>query len=350
MAGDIIGTLGLIILGSVGGIVGTILILGYIAFTHYELLEKWYSVFTRIFARFSKKAELETVKHDIQSRITGYQKFIKSEFEGLMPYPVEIVWTKEEAREAIIEGDIVLVKMKPHMQQATNFMKVVMDYVNTGLIPNARKYVDEDLMKACDHTITKGILNRERKYNVFQEFMEELKEEKQEIRDYCVIMDRLHEEGLFTRILLPELSYLGEKLFPRNPNDYVFEETKEFTSILDELSQKIIAESSEEVPLEYDGDNIRAKIILIKMATLEKDGISPYKKAVDHAVNSDISSIYIIAGGKTGEYAKLLLKEVLRRYSNFEKIAEKEYTRIREGRHLKSLYILLKRRQSIEGG
>jgi len=323
------------------GSFGTLLVLGYVAVTKPELLEKWYSIGTKIFASFSQKAELETVKHDIQSRVKGYQKIIQSEFEGALPYSLDIAWTTDETREAIIENDIVLVKMKPHTQQATNFLKVVTSYVGAGLIPQARKYVDEYVIRACEHTVAKNIFLREGKYNVFPEYMEELKKEKKDIYECCCTLDRVYEAGLFTKILLREFSHLGDRLALVPPNDYIFNETKDFTSNMGELAQKMILRSSEDIAPDFAGNYIRMNVILIKRETIERDGVAPYNRAIDFCVANDIYSIYIIAGGKMSVFAKLVAEEALKKYENIEKIVEKEMPNIYRGKPSKQIFIHL---------
>ena len=114
-------------------------------------------MFLKLGAYVNKKAEKMYMATNIQSSISEKRK--KLGLGGdVFEYGIKIDWTDEETAETDLKENKILVMMKPFRSQAKNFASVVSLYVPQAVLPKARNYVDQDLMKSIDYTLSKSLL------------------------------------------------------------------------------------------------------------------------------------------------------------------------------------------------
>lgn len=83
-----------------------------------------------------------------------------------------------------------------------------------------------------------GIHNNKR--NVISEFIKEYALDLNSIQDKCSQIEVIDDAGLFTRILIRELDFFGNKLIGRNPSDDYKNESDKFLSFCMKLQLEML--------------------------------------------------------------------------------------------------------------
>ena len=112
--------------------------------THPEKAEKWGSIFYRVFATVSHKAEQGYIALNIQGYTDDFSKRINREIDGLLPHGLKIEWVRGAiSPESFIKGGKVVIKLSYHTNEDENVINVVREYVSKNLITNARPHISE---------------------------------------------------------------------------------------------------------------------------------------------------------------------------------------------------------------
>jgi len=247
---------------------------------------------------------------DIQAGIDSYAKRMNNAVDGLMPFGAKIEWVKEVDREAFLQGNDIVIKMDYRHNQDKNFVNAIATFVPKALLPYARQYIYDKIMRAIDFTVIKRMIEVVNRVTAMDYFAEEILtptiEEDPKIVEFCSTMDDLGEAGLFARILLCELLILGRKLYPRISTTEITSETREFVKFLSTIATK---EKGEDVPLEFSGKFLNVTIVLI--ARKEKRELGdplPYIRAIQIARKAKPECIYVVAKGENIFLAQQVFK------------------------------------------
>lgn len=262
---------------------------------HLEKLEKGISIFYKIINYLFKVAKRKRIAYEIQTRINDPVLVINSEFSHLLPYSVKISWIKEMTPEAFLENNKVVVRLDYHPNQGRNLVVATLKYLATGLLPRARPYVDNVLMKGIDFTLAKRIFQSCREFDATTYFLNEIfsttAKEIPKVDEYCKKLETIAYDGLFTRVFLREIYNYGESLFPAVPTSEHHAEAVAFLNYLHGIAEK---KKNENVELDFSGQKMRLYIILFtKEATVDFYGIEPYLNRIDIGIANGIETIYL---------------------------------------------------------
>ena len=272
-----------------------------------------------------------------------FSKSLSKDAENLIPYGLKIEWVKETEKEAFLKDGQIIVRMQHHGNQDKNFVNAVMAYVPKAVIPQARTYLHETINKSIDFTMVKKILMTQREGNTLDYFKssvfipESTKDDY--LRYYCLKMEKLDEKGMFTQMLLQEFLNLARKLYPKYPNDDIFEETLNFADFLENIAEK---EPGEDVRLKFEGKYINVTVILVaKSEVIFYRGIEPYINRVNDAIKQNVENIYVSAWGSNVADAE----EVVKQFSKNENIhitKTKYKLPVYKGRRVPAICIILR--------
>ncbi len=300
----------------------------YLFVIHQEKGEKLVGWLAKFVAWTGKKAEKTTVAMSIQGKVNSFIGAVNTEVEGLLPYQLKIKWIPPDiTREAFIKGDRVVVMLLYHRNQDENLSRAMLLYMSKAVIPEARPHISSKLTKAIDFMMTKKALfsfieARSSLGHFIDSVLRPEIEKDSELKEFCTVIDKIDEVGLFTRVLLREFLELGRrKAGITETGDTVFE-TDKFTKFLDEIARK---ERGEDVPLIFSGHDIKAGIILIARAETEALGTAPFIKRVKNEIQQSINVIYLFS---RGYFNISLAKEVCQQCENIpelSKIHEEEF-------------------------
>lgn len=285
--------------------------------THPEVAEKWGAIFSRLFSRISRRAEMRSVALDIQGRIDSFSKSISSEVPGIMPYGIKIKWvTGEVTKESFFKDGEIILRMNYHTNQDENVVYAAMEYIARGMLSQSRPYVDERVMKSTDLICTKKLIEKERRTALqlyYSEILSPARKSDDELDMYVLIMQHLDEKGYFTRILLRELQRLGVTMEFSIPEENVKKETRRFVEFLDGKINK--KQPGVDVDPTFLGEKIRTSIVYVARG----DHIEPHLRWIEKCVNKGIDTIYVSAWGR---YNISLLRELEERLQSHPKLTK----------------------------
>jgi hypothetical protein len=135
----------------------TIIILLWFFLKNPEKVEKWASIILKVGAYVNKKAERMYMSTNIQAEISQKRKELGLGGD-VFEFGVKIDWIDEETAETDLKENKVVVMMKPFRSQARNLASVVTLYVPRAVLPKARNYVEQNLMKSIDYILSKSLL------------------------------------------------------------------------------------------------------------------------------------------------------------------------------------------------
>ena len=305
----------------------------------------WKSIIAGLFSWASSALEKSHVGNDIAGHIRDFSRTANQEVEGIMPFRLKIEWVKEMTPEGFIKNGECIVRMHHHRNQAKNFAVATMAYVAKSLVPRIRSHIDKEVSHSIDFTMTKKILVMRRKeesldYLISDEY-KPMTEKHPEIEKYCSVMEFLDDHGQFVRIFLNELLLLERELFSSFPRKKLEEESRAFLEFLD--TTLVSREAGEEVPLIFEGENIRVKILMIAKPEkiLSADWTNPYEKRVEEAIQKGIKNIYLLGRGMN----TFAVKKVASCFEKRDEVmisSSREYNLHYKGKRVKAICVLLK--------
>jgi hypothetical protein len=265
-----------------------------------EKVEKWSSIIARSLSFVSSRWENASVAKDIQADINDFARTTNAGMANpVLPYGVKISWVLTTSREAFVKEGKVVIKMQKHQNQARNFLYALMEWTYKGVIPESRHLMNEVVLKSIDFAFINKVLTEKNRQDSKELFLDEFYESEVSkgslLEKYCTAFNRLDKMGLFTGVVLPEYSLLGQRIGSSMPNDKIKAETIGFATMLERLSRKT---SGEDVSPDYKGENIKCSVVLI--ARPEKyleQGLSPYLNFINKCCEEGVCSLYVSAIG-----------------------------------------------------
>lgn len=274
-----------------------------------EKVEKWSSIFARLFASFSKRSERHTVSADIQSRISSYVK--NNNVNDILPYGLKFKWIEEKNASSYLEGEEVIIVMDYHNNNAKNFVTAIQEWTSKSLLPNVRNDVPSPIMKATELLMQEKIIYSQRS-DALEFFKKEVLPakimEEAKIKKFRERFDLLDQSGYFENIFLPELAFAGGRLHGmENHKKY-----SEFEFLLNLLEYVLTREPDDESkPLEYSGDVFKIWLILVaKGFRMRLGDTSPYLRRAKEAIDKKFDSIYVTGREQNMKFTQEVIDEI----------------------------------------
>ncbi len=262
-------------------------------------------------------------KKSIEAEIEGaINSFIK-DFNSQLQYPFfpdcEVEWITAENQKSLIKPGKVIIRVNFDDDHDINFFNTTLSYAQTALLHRTKPFIKEITRRAIDLVTTKGIIKKTRK-KVLQVFNEKFATENQETKELFFKLEETEIKGLFTRVFLQELHFLGETLGEKTPNIQIENEIEDFVDWFYKLATR---ETEERTDLVFGRTNIKVGVILVASEeTYSKYGLEPYLRRAYSYASDEFDSIYIIARGKAkGDLSKKIAEELESKYG-FEKLTK----------------------------
>ena len=135
-----------------------VLLILIVVFMNPDKLMIWKGMFFGFFSFFSTSADKKRTANTIRGKILEATKKLSKENEYILPYDLNIEWVEEESKEAFFEDNQIIIRMNRSSNPCKNFVTAVTTFVETGLMPKERRYVEEKVMQATDLQISRLIL------------------------------------------------------------------------------------------------------------------------------------------------------------------------------------------------
>jgi hypothetical protein len=282
----------------------TIIILLWFFLKNPEKVEKWASIILKVGAYVNKKAERMYMSTNIQAEISQKRKELGLGGD-VFEFGVKIDWIDEETAETDLKENKVVVMMKPFRSQARNLASVVTLYVPRAVLPKARNYVEQNLMKSIDYILSKSLL--ENNPTALQYYSSrEIEEMTGETKALLETITPIHNIGRLTRIIIPEFQGLSN-LFPMETNPEVQKETVQFVEAINkfETSKSSVEGSGLGV---FSGEHIKMAIVPVGRADkLLQRGIENHLEFIENMLSRGIAHFFIVSSSGSS-YPKQLVK------------------------------------------
>lgn len=272
------------------------------------------------------------ISKDIQYKLNSYRKTVNKECEGLIPYKTEIKFVNPNTiRSEVVKhrDNKIIIIMKNRKNQDENFIKAALLSTEKTLIPNARRYIDNVLMRSVDLQFVKNLIlsNKRILMNYFiDNCLGPETRESEELEKNIRVLQKLSDKGLFTRILLQELKDFGTSIYPELAKEAQLKESKEFFVMLKELANK---EHQVDINPNYIGNYIRASIVLIGRPEVvfkpEGVDVGPYINWIFYCEEKGIKTIYLLAWGNNVIATERICNQLDLMPDRFHKVSDLNY-------------------------
>lgn len=277
------------------GLVVFILIL---IFLYPEKADKWRAIIFRFCTWAGPSWRKRQLKAAIQSNINSFSRSTDKEVRGIMPYNMKLEYVKDLDRaELLAEKNLVIVRIRDRREDDKNLVHAMLTFCPSGLLSQARPYLDDSLSDAIDYTVTRKLLNKLKHYSalayLYKEVIEPEVQEDPNLNKICRIFDHLDEQGLFSRVILREFRDFGARIESRYPEAVHKEEARQFVDYMDVIATRM---PGEECDTQFQGNYISMGFVWVgKSKKIASAGTIPYIQAVQWKKDMGIERVYIAA-------------------------------------------------------
>jgi hypothetical protein len=227
-------------------------------------------------------------------------EFIKKhakEMPGFQVKGVKLDWVDAEVkRQAFIEADRVVVRVRRDDPRHETFVKAVYLFVSTALLYRAKRYISPPQGRAIDLFVSAEIF-KEQKPEVVDHFLEEylhphIDDGSEKVRQYFENFDVISKGGLFFPVFLQEMDYLGQKVFGDRKSQQIVSEVSALVEFLKSLALRQVGD--ERTDLTFVQQYCRFAVVIVgKPITLSRS-ILPYVKFVRDGLERNTETVYLI--------------------------------------------------------
>jgi small subunit ribosomal protein S1 len=312
--------------GFTAGSIILVVIVVAIAATKPENFKILFGYLWQILAGPFKFLRKKAIRFQIEGPLTKALKRISKELPEMDIPDLKINWVNSDNIQTKLKEGKAIIKLKYDNDNSRNVIKATSIYVKDAFLVNSKPYLSENFVKAIDLTVTKKILlnsDIKNKGNIIPIFINENKNENNEVFEKCDKLEEIDDNGLFTRVILRELNALGEKQFGRTPKVEHYIESEEF---LDFIYNVVTREYDDNTPLVYNKKVFKVGFLLVaKAETYIKYGLEAYYRRIRLGLASGVKTFYLLARSEKVEILEKVAKELLHTGNFILKNTPKEY-------------------------
>lgn len=222
--------------------------------------------FLGLFSWSSKGIRHRSIKFKIQGQVNTFARSIDREVAGSMPYNMNLNFVRDIDRSELDPNkNIVIVCLKDRGADARNIVHAMMVYCPSGVIPQARPYINNAMNESINVTVTRKFLNYLKHYSALQYLYDDVlptcAKDIPGLDDFCKIFDTLDDNGLFTRVILEELRDFGARVETRFPEESHRVESTKFVNYVYDVATRQTGEES--LDIGYLGQHIATAFVFI---------------------------------------------------------------------------------------
>jgi hypothetical protein len=301
----------------------TIAIIVTAILTNPEKAEKWFALFWKAVMRLHlglRFAHKKFVQHDFQGNVNEFVKKHAKEMPGFQVKGVKLEWVEGDVkRQAFLEADRVVVRVKRDDPHHENFVKAVYLFVSTALLYRAKRYISPPQGRAIDLFVTAEIF-REQRPEVVNHFLEEylhpqIDDGSIRVNDLFAQFDVISKAGFFYPVFLQEMDYLGHKVFGKTRNQDVVTEVNDLIEFLHTLSLRRVGD--EETDLEFVKAYCRFAVVIVGKSIKLKKAIAPtapYVRFIRNGLEKNVETVYLIGHAENENHIQQICMELSDKY------------------------------------
>ena len=284
---------------SVGGV--TVGICAVQLVKHPELVEKWQAIIYGWLSHLHSGYKYISVKKDIQSRLNSFVNELSKDL-GAPQTKVRVRWTANDEQEEVqIEDDGVIIVLRDRGYKNKNFVHAAYFYTSTTLLAHTKRHLSDKQGKSLDLYTTKKVIENQNR-NALELFMRDYFQpllEDEKIRRLVNKFVKIDKSGMYTHVLLQELSYLGTKSFLNKKDRAIMEEVNQLVDFLYTRAQREVGDTSKSE--EFIGKYSRHSIKIVSTRAVRETGKHhiPAKRILK-AFEAGIENVYVLGPLKDG--------------------------------------------------
>ncbi|MHA1929375.1 MAG: hypothetical protein ACTSV2_12440 [Candidatus Thorarchaeota archaeon] len=286
--------------------------------------------------------EKNAVQKRVEATISSSSKKVNDEGVSLLPNGIAVKWVEPMNREAFLREGSVVVCLEPSQNEERNLAIATTLYVSDDLVRESQRFINPAIMNSLSLAISRKMLMSDRKLSAVKilndVFVKPAVEDEPLIRKYLPLVEKIDSQGLLTRVLLREFSFLDAKLGPVVSNPQIQAETTKFTELLGNFVEKT---KDEDVQLRIRGEAIRAGLAPIARSAAEFN-LGLYINSSYKSYKEGIETVYVMAIGYNMDLAKLVAK-TMERKNIYRKKREWHFRALRNGKSVDTFVALMVR-------
>jgi len=268
---------------------------------HYDRIK---AVLFQPFLSGRKTIQKVFISSDIQTKLTSFSRHLAKDMDEKDVCQAKIKWVDTTTPEAFFQDGRLIIRMDCSENKNRNLTLATLLFVQQAVLRKTKRYLDVILRDSIDLVVTKKLFDakggedEQHYYNDI--FLTPKLCNSPELRGRCEELALLDEKGLFTRLLLRELRFLGEQLDNALPTDEIRDEIGRFSDYLCRISRapSIHADGDRLRPsdFQFKGRYLRIQVVLFAIyANVMAEHVRPYMRRVKDGLKDRIDIFYVLA-------------------------------------------------------
>ncbi len=236
---------------------------------------------------------------ELESALNETAYHLQKEMPGVFNKSLRLRWITDGDHYAKLkDGDIVL-NVRDNINADELLTDSTMLFVKTGIMPEARQYIERDFVESIDSALAQRFLSgNHQAYEYLQSKYvgPRLADEKR--RGYFELACSLDDHGVLTRIVMAEFGNLAMRLSGRRSTANGRAETVNFARFV----EQVVTTNDDLVPLRFAGNLFSTTVALVaNPETRALYGIRFYQKKFAHDIDSGVRVIHLLGRGHANE-------------------------------------------------
>ena len=265
------------------------------------------------------------VKNELEGSLNAALREFNREGAGFIEHEIKIEWLtpNSDLRETFFRSGKAFLKLSFSENNDRNLVEAALKFSTEGLLQITRQYIPNDLMKAIDLVFVDEVLDRRHAHlsraYLTQEVVPREIERSPQIESHIETLSLVSQQGLFTRVFLPELrdypGYVPARM-AQHRHQY---DIREFLVFLDNAVKS--RETRTKTALVHVGAIIRVAIVLVGIPDkLRIEGTRPYVRRAAMHNELGARTVYLLGYNEGAHFAHEIAKEAKARglVSSFE--------------------------------
>lgn len=317
----------------------------YFVLTQPEKTDLWRARILSLFSWAGVHVRRLQTQAYLQGTLNTFARGLDEESPGALPYNLKLEFVEEIERAELLRSPTVLVRIRDRGNEDINLVHALVTFCSVGFVPPARDYLEKPLADALDLTLTRKVLIMDDRLSsstyLYKELMEPTKQSSAETAEFCEMLDRLDEQGLFSRVFIKELVSFGQRCLSRQPTDTLRGEPIGLLRYLNEVALRAVG--SKMVDRGYVGEYIAAGIVFVgSHANLMTTGTLRYLNYLRRLWNEGIQTAYLAARSGYIEAAEAVANDAVRIQLGRRMHTRRYYALDKDGSRRRHLLIELK--------
>lgn len=268
-------------------------------------LVKFKALVCGLFSSISRRARKGKIANSLRGSILSAAK--KKEFTslGILPSDMKIIWADNDTVTSFFADNKVVIRIRQDENPNVNYVKILSQFVTTGLFRNGRHYFDDTVLQAADLVVAQDIVATSRP-TAHKEFLDYVYtpviENNPNVKSDYDMLCNISKAGLFYLVYLNELNKVQSSMIGQPPDTCLQAESRELLSFLNNIALKT---SDNPDDLNISNNYFKFGIVFaISDRTMRYSGYAAHQRAIQKLVANEYKTIYVIASGRKRDSAK----------------------------------------------